>query len=50
MTWRFGPFHFVYTSREQKIRDTIKHMVAKYGIVRARMMVNAEYQAAIDQL
>ena len=40
---RLGPFQIVYTSREQKIRDTIQHMVAKHGIIKARMMAAEEY-------
>jgi hypothetical protein len=46
---RLGPFSYVYTPREQKIRDTIQHLVGKHGIVKARMLANEEYIKAANQ-
>jgi hypothetical protein len=43
-----GPFQYVYSQREQKIRDTIKHLVEKHGIVKARIVVNQEYLAVAN--
>ena len=40
---RLGPFQIVYTSREQKVRDTIAHLVHKHGLLKARLLVNEEY-------
>jgi len=45
---RLGPFQIIYTPREQKIRDTIKHMVAKHGIIKARILVVEEYTRAAN--
>jgi len=49
MPTRLGPFQFVYSSREQKIRDTVKHMVAKHGLVRAHIIIGEEYRRASSE-
>lgn len=43
MSYRLGPFQFVYSEREQKIRDTIQHLIQKYGFAGARFRVIQEY-------
>ena len=43
MSTRLGPFQFVYTEREQKMRDTIQHLIAKHGLAGARFRVIQEY-------
>lgn len=49
MSVRLGAFQFMYSTREQKIRDTMQHLIHKYGIVKARMMVNEEYLKTYHQ-
>jgi len=46
MPTRLGPFQFVYTEREQKMRDTIAHLINRHGLARARIIVNNEYHRA----
>lgn len=42
MSTRLGPFQFVYAQREQKMRDTIAHLVKKHGLIKARAVVGEE--------
>lgn len=50
MPLHFGPFQFVYTVREQKLRDTMKHLIHKFGMHKARLLVTDEYIKTADQL
>jgi hypothetical protein len=43
---RFGPFHFVYTQREQAQRTVLAHLIEVYGINGARLRINHEAHAA----
>ena len=50
MSIHFGPFQVVYTSREQKMRDTIRHMIKRHGLAGARFRVIQEYLNACGNL
>lgn len=39
---RLGPFRFVYTQREQKLRDTLQHLINRWGLTKARMVIADE--------
>jgi hypothetical protein len=43
MSQRLSPFHFLYTAREQKMRDTIQHLIKRYGLAGARSRVSKAY-------
>lgn len=42
MSIRLGPFRFVYSEREQKLRDTLAHLIEKHGIYKARLIISVE--------
>ena len=43
MSTRLGPFRYMYSERERKMRDTIQHLIKKYGLAGARFRVIQEY-------